>query len=97
MEKQTFKVGDLIYNAGSEQYRRIVDQGVVGNVVFASFSWEKGEKECTTISNFAVPSLNLEKNGWKVVPESHMEEPTVVVGGKKYKKSDIDALTPVEE
>ena len=94
MKNQTYKEGDLIYDEYSKQYRRIL--GVCGKGVLVSFSWEKGTQE--SISSTTLAIAELEKNGWKVVPESHLtEEPTVTVGGKKYKKSDIDALQPIAE
>jgi hypothetical protein len=97
MQNQTFNVGDLLYNQKHNLYRRIIDRGVVGNVVFVSFPWKKGEKENTVVIGSAYSISEFEKNGWKVVPESHLtEEPTIEINGKTYKKSDIDALTPIE-
>ena len=96
MESQTLKEGDLLYNEQGGVYARIL--GVCGKAVFISETWERGGKEYTTSSSSIYSISELKEYSWKVVPESHLtEEPAVVVDGKKYKKSDIDALQPIAE
>ena len=81
--------GDLITTDGI-WFRRVLDMGRSGKVVFTTYSWKNGKKEILNGGGvFSIKEL-IETN-WTIVDETPKPE-TITINGKEYNKQEVEEV-----